>query len=60
MTAGKSVAARLRPVFPLLLVLMGLGLLTAAAWCIALPAGLAVGGLSCFALQWYLVDGMHP
>ncbi|MFF8901676.1 hypothetical protein ACF082_29815 [Streptomyces lydicus] len=38
-----------------LLTLCGFGGLTAAAWTVALPLGLAVAGLSCFALE-YLTD----
>ncbi|MEU2510557.1 hypothetical protein [Streptomyces syringium] len=34
------------------LTLSGFGGLTAAAWTVALPLGLAVGGLSCFALEY--------
>lgn len=60
MSAGKSVLARLWPAIPILLVIAGLALLTISAWYLAVPAGLAVAGLSCFALQWYLVDGMKP
>ncbi|MCF3101434.1 hypothetical protein IPZ58_07550 [Streptomyces roseoverticillatus] len=37
------------------LTLGGFGSLTAAAWTVALPLGLAVAGLSCFALE-YLTD----
>jgi len=57
MDVRRSVFARLAPVVPVILVLLGLMLLSAAAWVIAFPAGLAVAGVSCFALQWYLVDG---
>lgn len=60
MAVRQSVFARLTPAVPVVLVLAGLMLLSAAAWVIALPAGLAVAGLSCFALQWYLVDGRKP
>lgn len=34
------------------LTLGGFSALTAAAWTVALPLGLAVGGLSCFALEY--------
>jgi hypothetical protein len=37
------------------LTMAGFGGLTAAAWTVALPLGLAVAGLSCFALE-YLAD----
>lgn len=37
------------------LTLAGFSGLTAAAWTVALPLGLAVAGLSCFALE-YLTD----
>lgn len=36
----------------LLLVVAGLGLLTSAAWALALPAGLATAGFSCLVLEW--------
>jgi hypothetical protein len=36
----------------LLLVVGGLGMLTAAAWALALPAGLAAGGVSLLLLEW--------
>lgn len=35
----------------LLLSVAGFGLLTAAAWCIAVPLGLAVGGISLLVLE---------
>lgn len=39
-------------VFRFLLVLAGLGLLTAAAWTASVIAGLAVAGVSCLLLEW--------
>ena len=39
-------------VITLLLVIAGLSLLTAAAWCIAFPLGLAAAGVSCLVLEW--------
>jgi hypothetical protein len=36
----------------LVLVVAGLGLLTAAAWTWALSAGLAAAGLSCLVFEW--------
>ncbi|MGI5285159.1 hypothetical protein ACQEVF_17745 [Nonomuraea polychroma] len=48
----KSVFSRLRPALPVLLVIAGLALLSAAAWTLAVPAGLAVAGLSAFVLEW--------
>ena len=45
-------AAVLRLVLRVLLVVAGLGLLSAAAWLVAVPLGLAVGGLSCLVLEW--------
>lgn len=53
----KSVLARLTPAMPILLVIAGLALLSAAAWTIALPAGLAVAGLSAFVLEWRITGG---
>lgn len=35
----------------------GLGCLTAAAWTMALPAGLAAAGVSLFALEYLTNDG---
>lgn len=55
-----SVIARLRPAMPVLLVIVGLALLSAAAWTIALPAGLAVAGLSAFVLEWRITGGSKP
>ncbi|MFE0378347.1 hypothetical protein ACFW1M_22815 [Streptomyces inhibens] len=39
-----------------LLTLAGFGGLTAAAWTVALPLGLAAAGLSCFALEYLTAD----
>ncbi len=36
----------------LVLVVGGLGLLTAAAWSLALPAGLAAAGISLLLIEW--------
>ena len=35
-----------------MLVVGGLALLSAAAWTLAMPAGLAVAGVSCLILEW--------
>lgn len=48
----RDVAAFLAVALRLLLVVAGLGLLTSAAWALALPAGLATAGLSCLVLEW--------
>jgi hypothetical protein len=53
----KSVFARLAPAMPVLLVIAGLALLTAGAWAIALPAGLAAAGVSAFVLEWRITGG---
>lgn len=53
----KSVLARLTPAMPILLVIAGLLLLSAAAWTLAMPAGLAVAGLSAFVLEWRITGG---
>lgn len=37
---------------PFVLDVAGLALLTSAAVVVALPLGLAVGGIACFVLQW--------
>lgn len=56
----KSVFTRLRPAIPVLLVIVGLALLSAAAWTLAVPAGLAVAGLSAFVLEWRITGGSKP
>lgn len=40
----------------LLLIVAGLALLTAAAWDLARPAGLAAAGLSCLIVHWCTMD----
>lgn len=45
-------AAVLRIVFRFVLTAAGLGLLTAAAWTVALPLGLASAGVACLILEW--------
>ncbi len=57
--AARWLGRRHRQILPLLavalrllLVVAGLTLLTAAAWALALPAGLATAGLSCLLLEW--------
>lgn len=45
-------AAVLRLVLRFLLVVAGLGLLSAAAWTVAVPLGLAAAGVSCLVLEW--------
>lgn len=57
---SNSVFSRLRPAVPVLLVIAGLALLSAAAWTIALPAGLAVAGVSAFVLEWRITGGSKP
>ncbi|MGR6923099.1 hypothetical protein ACU635_53345 [[Actinomadura] parvosata] len=57
---SKSVLSRLAPAVPILLVIAGLALLSAAAWVIAAPAGLAVAGLSAFVLEWRITGGSKP
>ncbi|GAA2209330.1 hypothetical protein GCM10009850_047880 [Nonomuraea monospora] len=57
---SKSVLSRLAPAVPILLVIAGLALLSAAAWTIAAPAGLAVAGLSAFVLEWRITGGGKP
>lgn len=47
---------RLRLGMRLALVVTGFGFLSAAAWSVALPAGLAAVGLSCLALEWVVHD----
>lgn len=39
------------------LTLAGFGGLTAAAWTVALPFGLAAGGVSCLVLEYLTSDG---
>jgi hypothetical protein len=41
-----------RLIFRFLLVVAGLGLLSAAAWTVAVPLGLAAAGVSCLVLEW--------
>jgi hypothetical protein len=53
----RNPARALAAALPVLLVLAGLALVSAAAWAVALPAGLAAAGVSCFVLQWYLLEG---
>lgn len=53
----RAALARVRARRTAVLTTAGLGLLTAAAWSLALPAGLAVGGLCCLLLDWLLDDG---
>lgn len=55
-----SVLSRLAPAVPVLLVIAGLALLSAAAWTLAVPAGLAVAGLSAFVLEWRIGGGGRP
>ncbi|GAA1749491.1 hypothetical protein [Nonomuraea bangladeshensis] len=55
-----SVFSRVRPAIPVLLVIAGLALLSAAAWLFAVPAGLAVAGVSCFVLEWRITGGSNP
>lgn len=43
---------RSRAAVQLALYVTGFAGLSAAAWLVAVPAGLAVAGLSCFALEW--------
>lgn len=50
--AAPRAKAALRLVFRFLLVAAGLGLLSTAAWLVALPLGLAAAGLSCLVLEW--------
>lgn len=57
---SNSVFSRLRPAIPVLLVVAGLALLSAAAWTVALPAGLAVAGVSAFVLEWRISGGGKP
>lgn len=57
---SKSVFSRLRPAVPVLLVIAGLALLSAAAWTLAVPAGLAVAGLSFFVVEWRIAGGGKP
>ncbi len=47
-----TIGAGLRLLLRLLLVIAGLGLLSAAAWMIAVPFGLAAAGVSCLLLEW--------
>ncbi|MGW0587448.1 hypothetical protein [Streptosporangium sp. NPDC002607] len=47
---------RLRPALPVILVIAGLALLSAAAWTLAVPAGLAAAGVSCWVLEWRLTS----
>ncbi|MFB4312918.1 hypothetical protein [Actinomadura sp. 21ATH] len=42
--------------WPPLLIITGLGLLSAAAWDLARPAGLAAAGLSCLIVHWSIMD----
>jgi hypothetical protein len=44
--------AVLRVVFRFILVVAGLTLLSAAAWIVAVPLGLAAAGVSCLLLEW--------
>jgi len=51
---------RWRPAAQLALYLAGFAALSAAGWLVAVPLGLAVAGLSCFALEWLSGDDDHP
>ncbi len=47
-----AVSRGVRLLFRLLLTITGLGLISAAAWVLWVPAGLVVAGLSCLVLEW--------
>lgn len=48
--------SRLRGVLAPLLIVAGLGFITSAAWVVALPAGLAAAGISCWILEWLITS----
>lgn len=52
---ARAAGMRVRPSSALPAVLLtglGLGLVTAAAWCIAVPCGLVVAGISAWVMEW--------
>lgn len=49
---GAKIAAGLQALFRLLLMIAGFGLISYAAWMLAVPAGLVAAGLSCLVLEW--------
>ena len=51
---GSSVVARLAPLLPVLLFLGGFGCIVAAAFTVAVWAGLVAAGVSCLALEYVL------
>jgi len=52
MNNEKPQGSALRTIVTLILGILGLSLLVAAAWCIALPLGLAVAGVALLVLEW--------
>lgn len=50
----KNVLSRLRPAVPVLLVIAGLMLVAVGVGMMFVPAGVIVGGLGCFVLEWRL------
>ena len=52
--AGRGLHRASRSATPVVLDMAGLALLAAAAWVVAVPAGLAAAGVGCLALNWRL------
>lgn len=52
--AGRGLHRASRTLRPMVLDAVGLGLLAAAAWVIAVPVGLAAAGIACIVLNWRL------
>lgn len=57
MDMKESFLALLASAIPVILVLLGLVMISVAGWLVAVPLGFLAGGLSCFAFQWYLIEG---